>query len=340
MGGTIEAYKWAISLAKKEAAFSTQVPDVDMTKWLEIKSADFVVRTKDFRTNKGFINGTRGFTNYATKAAAGSLKRSFDFSPEVFAWLLAMQLGNLSTAGASDPYTHTLKHPSLCTLYPPSFSLVEGIVCAGLTGSQKLYKGCVVNKQELSGTEREPIEHTAEILHDGSETDKGSFSWPASVEAVSYCLNSHAAHKLNLYSAGDTDISSQVLSWKVAIDSQLKPTKSASNSIYVPRYKYGRGAPMIDIELVISADKSDAIHDFWEADPPTKLKYQLIIEPGLTPARTVTLVDAECFIQSCEPGEDDLEPTLKLKLSSLDVVANTGPAVWTAKTGLAAYLTT
>ncbi|MGA9769308.1 MAG: hypothetical protein WBV94_09725 [Blastocatellia bacterium] len=339
MGGTTEAYRWAVSLVKKEAAFGTQVPDADLTKWIEVKEAEFAKIEKQRRTNQQYVNGVRGYTNYQVHTKKGMIRRKFDLSTEIFSWLLHLQLGNLTTTGSADPYSHMDKHPPICNLYPASFSLIEGIVCSGLTGTQKLYKGAVVNKQEITINSKLEIDHTVELLTDGSETAKTSFSFPTTPEAVSYLLGGMVTLKLNAYDAGsDTDVSSQLQQLKISINSNLEPTKAVTNGVLVPRYKFKKDSPKMDIEATFSADKSDAIYGYYENE--TRLRLQMLIDPALTPLRTVNLDVPECFIDTCEQGADDIEPTLKLKIEGLDVIANTGPAIWVTKTGVAAYLTT
>jgi hypothetical protein len=338
MGGTTEAYRWAVSLAKREASYGVQVPDADLTKWLEILDADFAKISKEFRTNEQYVNGVRGKTSYQAKSAEGTLKRKFHLSPEVFAWTTALQLGNLTTAGSVDPYTHTEKHPSICTRDLNSFSFIESIECAGLTGTKKLYKGCVIDKQEITINADGEIEHTVDIKTDGSEADKAAFSQPSSVEPVTYLLGSQATVKLNPSAAGDISITSQFQSLKLVISSNVQRRKVSSSSIFAPGYRYAKDSPKLEAELTVSADKSDVIHDYYESD--TKLKLQVLIDSGLTPARSIQCVIAECFIMDLEPSADDIEPTLKLKFDMLDLVANSGPVIWTNKTGAAAYLTT
>jgi hypothetical protein len=338
MGGTTEAYKWAVSLVKKQVDFTTPIPDADLTKWLELKDAEFTKIEKQRRTNQQYVNGLRGYSNYQVHTQRGMLRRKFDLSTEVFSWLLHLQLGNLTTSGSVDPYTHTDKHPPICNLYPPAFSLIEGIVCPGLTGTQKLYKGCVVNKQEITINSKLEIDHTVELLTDGSETAKPAFSFPAAPEAVNYLLGGMLTLKLNPYAGSDLDVSSQLQQLKISINSNLEPTKAVANGVLVPRYKFKKDSPKMDIEATFSADKSDVIYQYYENE--TRLRLQGLIDPALTPLRTVNLDVPECFIDTCEQGADDIEPTLKLKVEGLDVIANTGPATWVTKTGVAGYLTT
>lgn len=339
MGGTTEAYRWAVSVAKRESAYGTQVPDNDLTKWFEVKDADFAKITKERRTNQQYINGVRGYNTFQVHSQTGMLRRRLDLSAELFTFLLAMQLGNYTASGAEDPYTHAVKHPSICTLFPNSFSLIEGIICSGLTGTQKLYKGCVVDKQEININGKLEIDHTVDIKTDGSETAKAAFSPPSSVEAVNYLLGNMCTLKLNPYAASDITISGdQFKSMKLTISSNLEVVKTINSGLYVPKYKFKKDSPKMDIEIVVAADKSDVIYGYYTSEE--RLQLQLTIEPGLTPARTISLDVPECFIEDCEQGAEDIEPTLKLKIEGLDLIANSGPALWSCKTGVAAYLTT
>ena len=97
MGGTVDAYRWAVGIPYVETAFSTQILDANLTSWIEIASADFAKIEKTFRTNRGQINGTRGATSYQIETAMGTLAWKFDLSTEAFTWLLVIGLGNLTT---------------------------------------------------------------------------------------------------------------------------------------------------------------------------------------------------------------------------------------------------
>src|SRR6185369_7573889 len=128
MGGTTEAYRWAVAQEKKEGAYGTQVADVDIAVgvWLEINDFEPAKVEKEYRTNANRIKGARGKTLRQLKGRMGTVTRKSDASVEVITWLLALGLGNVTTSGSGDPYTSTIKHPTLCALNPPSTSLIEG----------------------------------------------------------------------------------------------------------------------------------------------------------------------------------------------------------------------
>jgi hypothetical protein len=337
MPSTIDALRWAVGIPYIETPFGTQILDANLTSWIEIASADFAKIEKTFRTDRNQINGTRGATRYQLETAMGTIARKFDLSVEVFTWLLAMGLGNLSTSGAGDPWTHTIKHPSVCTLYPKSFSLIEGLVCAGLTATQKLYKGCTVEQLTITVNGKGAIEFGATIKHDGTETAKAAFTFPTSILPVTYLIGSQTTIKLNQFDQADADISAQLQSLKITVNFGTTPTKAVTNGVFVQKYKYTKDHPNIDVELVISADKSDPVYVLWANN--TKVKLQVTLDAGVSPLRTINLSIAEAYINSCEQDSDDSEPTLTVKLDELDLITNSGPAVWVCKTGVAAYLT-
>jgi hypothetical protein len=335
MAGTIEALRNGFSLPNVEAAFGTTIGMADLDQWIEVNDPEFVKIEKQFRTNEGKINGTRGKTQRQKFRQMGTAPFKVDASVEIITWLLGLGLGNVTTTGASDPYTHVIKHPTLCSLYPYSTSFVQGIVCSGLTSGYKSYKGCVVDTLTIEGDDAGEIKLSWTFKHDGSETAQASFTFQTSVDVFTYLIGSMMTMKLYPNGSGAIDITSKVLSWKVTVNFNVQPTKVANSGLYVARYKYGKSSPKVSVEVKVSGDKSDAIYGY--SDNETLCTYQLKLDAGTTPARSVQFDMSQVYVMA-DADSDDLEPTLSLKLDELDVIANTGPAIWTCKTGVAAYL--
>jgi hypothetical protein len=336
MGGTIEAYRWAVGLAKKEAAYGVQVADADMTAWLEINDFEPAKVDKEYRTNVNRIKGARGKTLRQLKGRMGTIPRKSDASIEKITWLLALGLGNIASSGSVDPWTHVIKHPSLCTLKPPSTSIVEGIVCAGLTSGYKLYKGVSVDQISIEGGGgQDEVKLSYTLKHDGSETTKASFTFPSTAAVLTYLIGAHLKFELGPSGGSFTDITTRILSWKITYNFGLTPSKTASSSVYVSSYKYSRGNPKISVEFELSGDKSSTEYGYSDAD--TLLMLQLTLDAGVTPLRSSVLLMDQIYIVA-EESADDLEPTLKCKVDELDVIADTGPAIWVCRTGVPAYL--
>jgi hypothetical protein len=338
MGGTIKAYAWAWNLAKKEAAYGVQVADADIAagSWLEIDDFAPAKVEKTYRTNANRINGARGKTLRQLKGRMGSIPRKSDASVEVITSLLGLGTGNVSSSGGGDPYTHTIKFPTLCGLKPPSTSIIEGIICAGLTSGYKLYRGVVVDQITIEcGGGQDEVKLTYTLKHDGSETTKSSFSFPAAIAPLTSLIGAMVKLEIGLSGGSWTDITTRLLSWKVTVNFGPQPSKAANNSVYVSSYKYSNGNPHVDFDFTISGDKSSTEWGYSDAD--TLLQLRLTLDSGLTPARSVVMLMDQTYIIADE-GSDDLEPTLVCKTDELDVVADTGPAIFTCKTGVAAYL--
>jgi hypothetical protein len=335
MAGTTEAQRNGFSIENIEASFGTTIGMSDLDQWIQVNDFEPAKIEKQFRTDEGKINGTRGKTQRQKFRQMGTAPFKVDASVEVIAWLLGLGTGNITTTGMADPYTHVIKHPPLCSLYPYSTSFVQGIVCAGLTGGYKSYKGCVVDQITIEGDSAGEVKLTWTFKHDGSETTQASFTFQTAVQAFTYLIGSMMTMKL--YPNGDAaiDITDKVLSWKVTYNFNVQPTKTANSGLYVARYKYGKSSPKISVEVTISGDKSSVIYGYSDAE--TLCTYQLKLDAGTTPARSIQLDMSKVYIMADE-GADDLEPTLNLKIDEIDVIANTGPAVWTCKTGVAAYL--
>jgi len=334
MGGTIEAYEWAVGLAKKEGSYGVQVADADLTTWLEVDDFEPAKVEKQYRTNQNRIKGARGKTVRQLKGRMGTIPRKSVATVEAITWLLALGLGNISSSGSTDPWTHTIKHPSLCALKPSSTSLVEGVVCAGLTSGYKLYKGVCVDQITIEGGGgQDEVKLSYTLKHDGSETTKGSFTFPASVANYVGLIGAHLTFELGPSGGAFTDITSRILSWKITYNFGLQPSKAANSSVYVSSYKYSRGNPKIDVEFELSGDKSSTEYGYSDADTLLQLRLSLVVSSS----RSVVLLMDQIYIVA-EESADDLEPTLKCKVDELDVIADTGPAIWTCKTGIAAYL--
>jgi hypothetical protein len=144
-----------------------------------------------------------------------------------------------------------------------------------------------------------------------------------------------SSFEIGLSGGSWTDITTRLLSWKVTVNFGPQPSKAANNSVYVSSYKYSNGNPHVDFDFTISGDKSSTEWGYSDAD--TLLQLRLTLDSGLTPARSVVMLMDQTYIIADE-GSDDLEPTLVCKTDELDVVADTGPAIFTCKTGVAAYL--
>lgn len=336
MGGTIEAYRRAICLNKKESPFGNVLLDADLVTWIEVNDFEAAKVEKAYRTDAGRINGTRGMTQRQLKERSGSVPWKVDASPEIITWLLALGHGNITTTGSGDPYTHVIKHPSLCTLYPFSTSMIEGIVCSGLTNGYKQYKGMCVDQITLEGDARGEVKLSFTFKHDGTEVTRSSFPFPTSILPVTYLIGAHLT-SFKLYPNGGSvlDLKDRVLSWKITVNFGVVPTKTANSGVYVPKYKYGKGKPEHKIEFVLSGDKSSDEYGYSDAD--TLMTLDMTLSAGITPARSVNLVQNKCYIVT-EENADDLEPTLNCKVDEIDVISDSGPAIWTCKTGVAAYL--
>jgi len=178
MGGTTEATRQATLLTAKEAVFGTAIVVANLIDMYVLNSFNPAVINKAYRTDANKINGTRGMTQRQLETAEGQLDEPMDASVELIAHSLAMGYGNEAVVGAGDPYTHTIKHPAVCTLVPPSTTFLQGIVCAGLTGGYKSYKGCSLNQLVITVNGQGAIEMTRQWKTDGSETTQAAATFP------------------------------------------------------------------------------------------------------------------------------------------------------------------
>jgi len=335
MGGTTKGIKTATALINCEAAFGVTIPIVSLVDIYVQNNFNPAKITPAFRTDAGRITGARGVTNRQRETAEGMLSESLDASTELIVHGLALGYGNATATGSADPWTQTIKHPSVCTSSPKSTSFLQGIECAGLTQGYKSYKGASLSKMVISMKGQGRIELTREWKLDGSEVTQAAATFPASFLSLTYLLSSHLALKLYPNGGGAITISSsRLVSLQIEIDFGLTKRNRAGNSIYVPGWRFAGDKPSIKITFEVEGDKSDVIYGYFEND--TLLTAQVVLDPGVVPSRAITMDMAKCYLIA-EEGNDDTDPTLKCTIDEIDVIANQGPAIWSAKTGVAAY---
>lgn len=337
MAGTIEAYRMATLLSGCEAVFGTSQAMAALTDMWEQDAFNPFAITPGYRTNAKKIKGARGMTARQRETAEGAGSINDDASVELITWMLALGMGNDTPTGGGDPYTHTIKHPSLCSSAPKSTDFLQAIVCSGLTAGYKSFKGCALDKFSISGDTQGFLKLASSWKTDGSEVTQAGATPTSTFLSLSYLLNSMVSLKLYPNGGSVLDVSgggsNQLMSWKAEWDFGLTRLKRASNSIYVPGWRFGEGKPTLKISFVLAADKSDAVYGYFSND--TLLTLQL----GLTfsASRLVTTDMSNCYIVVKE-GSDGNEPTLECTVDEMDVIANQGPAIYTCKTAVPAYL--
>src|SRR5262245_49468408 len=137
---TPNAFKWAIGLAKAEPSFGTAMNVVDLTDFFKVKEADFAQLDTDWETDEDEINGYLGATEHLVQERKGGIARKAKASLELCAWSIIGMLGNLTVTGSTPNYIATAKWRDICTVNPPSHSLVELLDCVGLSATKLLYK--------------------------------------------------------------------------------------------------------------------------------------------------------------------------------------------------------
>ncbi|MEW6212556.1 MAG: phage tail tube protein [Acidobacteriota bacterium] len=330
------AFKWATALTKKESPYATQILDANLLDWFPVTEVDQVKTDIGFRTDEEEINGFLGATEVQVESRMGSLTRKFNASVEVITGFLAWALGNVTTTGAADPFTHTIKFPSVCVLNPPSFSLIEGFPCAGDTNTQTLFKGCCVDQITIEITGKGAVKMTVTVKTDGSETVKASFNFPATANTQKKLIGSNTVFQVGPAGGAYTNYSSVFRSGKITINCGLIVPPNISGGIFVPEMQYGERQPSIDVEATIKADRAHALYlNYLNND---LLKLSLALDPGVSPARSVALTMANGFLESADPGREGNELRLNLKFRELHNSTDSGPATFVCKTAAAAYL--
>jgi hypothetical protein len=335
MGGSTEAFRWATSIPSCEAVFGTPLPLVNCTDWLAIETFNPAKIAKTFRRDDKLIKGTRGTQSRQLASRMGSIPFKTEASIEALLWLLELGLGADPVTGSGDPYTHTLKEPPVCVKYPPSTSLIQGIVCSGLTAGYRQFSGVTLDKFDLTMNGEGPLDLAWDFKTDGREPAQVGFSWPTTPLAVNYLLGSHVNLKLYPNGGSVIDVTSRLQSLKLSYNFGVQRIKEASGSIFVPRYRYSKGNPKLSLEFVLNGDKSDAVYGYH--DNETLLTAVVTLDTGLVPARSIVPTISKCYID-VEAQNDDIEPTLNCKADLIDVVADNGPVIWVGKSAVASYL--
>src|SRR5215831_7536538 len=323
-GTTPRALIWAIGIGSKETTFGVAQAVGSLTDWLAPDSADFANRTHTYRDDSAEINGYIGATDHQIETAVADLARKFQASVESIAWASALQLGNVVSSGASDPYTATMKWPTVCQLNPPSFTFVEGLNCAGFTGTYIQYKGCVIDQQVWTLSGKTFVQHEVTIKTDGSETASPSFTWPVAKKVVAKLIGSQVT-SLKCDATLATDLSPLIRTAKITIQSAAVVPPAVTSGIYVPEYQYGAMKPSLAVEFTIKADKSHALYAAYTAK--TVVKFNLTIDTGASPARNVNLTCDQGIISSCQEKASGNETQLDVKFEAENNATDSGPAI-------------
>lgn len=332
---TPRSLRTAISLINKETTFGTAIADGSLLKWIPVTEADFAKIDQTFRTDDDEINGYAGATEHQLESKMGSLTRKMNASVEVIASLLALQLGNVTTTGSADPWSHSAAWPNICTLSMPSLSFVEGLICSGATATQWLYKGMVIDSQTIEVNGKGAVIHTVNFKTDGSETAKAAFVFPTTPEVLTKLLGSHLVLQLGP-PAGLVDISSLIRSFKITINSSAVVPPNISSATLVPEFQFGDKSPSIEVDFVIKADKSHAIYGYFQGQ--TSVKLVATFNPAVSPVRDVALTMTRGIIDKADPQKEGSETRLAVHFAEEYNTTDVGPAKFVSRTGVPAYL--
>jgi hypothetical protein len=327
---TPRAYEMALGIASKETTFATAQADGSLTDWLTVTEAEFAELQVNYRTDEEDINGFVGETEHQEESRSATLGRKMQASVEAIAYYIAMMLGNVTVTGTTPNYTHSIKWRSVCTVNPPSFSFVEGLICAGATGTYWLYKGAVVDQISIEVSGKGFVVLTVTVKTDGSETAKTSFTFPTSKTAVNKLIGSMLTLKCG--AAGTEDLTSLLRSFKLTLNAGIVEPPSIGN-VNVVEYQYGGTNPKLEVEFVIKGDKSHAIYTAYQAKTAQILDALLQFNSN----RSIRLHCSQGIVTaSVKPQGNETQLTAKYMAEHNST--DSGAGVFTAKTGTASYL--
>lgn len=331
----VDGFKIVLAIGYKETTYGGDILDANMLDLVPVMDVNFFKPQIKYRTDEEELNNYLGATEAQQEDRMFSFTIKVQASAEVLTWALAQVTGNVATTGSSDPYTHTIKFPSICTLNGPSFAIMELISCSGATGTYKKYKGCCIDQLtlEMDGKNRPVLTITGKA--DGTETANPSFSVPAAALTRQKFIGANVALQLGAAGGGLTNYSSIYRTAKIVISAGLVIPPNVSNSLYVTEMQYGDKRPKIDFDFSLKCDKSHAL--YAAADAGTLYQTSLAINPGVTPLRSVTMTQANGYLDA-DPGRQGREPRMNFKFNELHNATDAGPATFVCKTAKAAYL--
>lgn len=336
---TPKSFVWATAFPKKETTFGGGYATTPVyTDWPAGLAADFAQEEWTYSDNSSEITGAVGApTEHTLEQKQATLSREFNCSVEVLTGFLAWALGTVTTTGSADPWTHTIKFPLPCTTNPPSFSFIELLSCAGFTATIWQYKGCTVDSIAVELSSKGYIKLTVNVKTDGSETAQTAFTAPTSQLTVRRLLGSMATLK---YGPLGTETLTGVRNIKFNIDLGLAIPPDISANTTVAQFIYGDNKPTIDVEFTIAGDKSHVLYGYAQAK--TVCKLDLLIDAGVSPARSVELTMAQTICTATvKPSGSENQITVKIleEANATDgTAANPRPATFVCKTGVTAYL--
>jgi hypothetical protein len=330
---TWKAARWGVATQKKETTFATALADGILVDWYEVTEPVFHNVEREYRNDAGTINGQLGATDDEIETQMATLPIKAQASTELATWLLALLFGRITTTGASDPFTHTLKAREICTLNPPSTSVLRGYACAGETATQDGHKGISVDSVSLTCSGKGAIELDATLKSDGSITDKSGATLPATLKTVTKLLGAHTVLKYG--PLGTENITSVIRSWKLTASGGLFVPPSITAGKFVPEFHYGPENPTIDFEFTMKGDTSHVVYGYFEAN--TSCILDLTIDSGVTPSRSLRALLSKTKVDSTEAKEGS-ERRLNNKLRVFANSTDGGYGQIIAKTGESAYL--
>jgi hypothetical protein len=249
----------------------------------------------------------------------------------------SVTIATTTEGGAAGVYTHTIKFPTECVLNPPSFSMVEGLRCAGFTGTYKLITGCTIDQVDLDISSKGYINLSSSIKHTGIEQDQPSFTFPAA--ATQY--TKLRGNKLSVFlgPAYTDEIPSNLLrNLKISVNSGLIVPPTIGGTEAIPEYQYGEKKPDITCSLSIQGDKASAYYDYFvQSRFGTRYKFKFVIEPNVTPQRRVTFTADQAFVKA-KIGKEGNETRLNLDLMFEANTTDSGPGQFAIQTDQSAYL--
>lgn len=141
---------WAFT-TKKQSAYGTKIPDVDLTKAYPFLGPDMLERTPEIMTDEDEVGKGHEYpTSQEIELWDTKLKRSFYLTTDMAGWIIAFGLGAISSAqqAATTAYEHT------GTPMSPAASLqlpVTSVVEQQTSGIKQLIRDLLINDFAISG---------------------------------------------------------------------------------------------------------------------------------------------------------------------------------------------
>lgn len=241
--------------------------------------------------------------------------------------------------------THNFRWPNPCTLYPPTFAVIEAYACGADNGTWNLYPGMGMDSLSVDISQKDFIELSCEMKAAGLEYPMadvdGAWTPVSAFENPTYLLGAHTqlwvGANADTYAAADQILYHELRNAKFGINAGLTEPPTLGGGTHVQAWQYGEGNPDFTFEITTVGDKSNRLYAAAkEAEYGGSVKARLLLDPHSSPQRRFEMYAAELVTQSV-PKPSGNENQLTVTFMANSNTTNAGPAEFWVETAETAY---